>query len=158
MIKRFLPIALPLALAAASPLAPEAHAQIHPGFHLARAAKSFDGVNGVGGSVELRLPVLPVSFVVAGEYFFPGCEGCSLWGGSVDVHLSLRLPGVSPYGAAGLVLRNTDVSDTRVRTGGVGLGGGVNLTALGVRPFAEARYEILDGSGEQLVFRLGLRL
>jgi hypothetical protein len=156
MTRRFFTVAF--ALAAALPLAPEARAQISPGLHVARAADSFDGVNGVGGSVELSLPVLPVSFVLAGEYFFPGCDGCSLWGGSADIHLSLPLPVIRPYAAAGPVLRNIDVSDTRVRTGGFGLGGGVNLKTPIVGAFAEARYEILGDSGDQFVFRLGIRL
>lgn len=156
MTRRFLPVAL--ALAGAMPLAPEARGQINPGLHVARAADSFDGVNGVGGSVELSLPVLPVDFFFAGEYFFPACDGCSFWGGSADVHLTLSLPILSPYGSAGLVLRNADASDTRVRTGGLGLGGGVNLATLVVGAFAEARYEILDASDDQFVFRLGIRL
>ena len=156
MTRRVLPVAL--VFAAVVPLAPEARAQISPGLHVARATDSFDGVNGVGGNLELRMPALPVAFVVAGEYFFPACDGCSLWGGSADVHLTLPLRTVSPYGTAGLVLRNTDVSDTRVRTGGLGLGGGANLTTLVLGAFAEARYEILDGSVDQFVFRLGLRL
>jgi hypothetical protein len=156
MTSRFLPFVL--ALAAMVALAPGARAQISPGLHVARAADSFEGVNGLGGSLELRLPALPGALVVAGEYFFPGCDGCSLWGGSADIHVTLSLPTLSPYGTAGLVLRSIDVSDTRVRTGGLGLGGGVNLATLMVNAFAEARYEILDGSGDQFVFRLGLRL
>lgn len=156
MTRGFLPVAL--AIAAAMPLAPEARAQISPGLHVARAADAFGGVNGIGGSLELRLRVLPVDLFFAGEYFFPACDGCSLWGGSADVHLMLPLPILSPYGTAGLVLRNTNASDTRVRTGGVGLGGGVNLATSVVGAFAEARYEILDGSADQFVFRLGLRL
>lgn len=156
MTRRFLPIAL--ALAAAGPLAPEARAQIHPGLHVARAADAFGGVMGVGGSLELGLPVRRVDLFFAGEYFFPACDGCSLWGGSADVHVTLPFRTLSPYGTAGLVLRNTDASDTSVRTGGLGLGGGVNLATRVGGAFAEARYEILDGSGNQVVFRLGVRL
>ena len=157
MTRRLLPVAL--ALAAAIPVASEGRAQINAGLHVARAAKSFDGVTGVGGSLELSLPVLPVDLVLAGEYFFPSCDGCSLWGGSLDVHLPLLpLPVLRPYTAAGLVLRNIDASDTSVRAGGFGLGGGVKLTTPGLGAFAEARYEILDGSGDQFVLRLGLRL
>lgn len=148
---------LPLCLAAVVSLAPEAHAQISPGVHLARASESFDGVTGIGGSLRVGLPLVPFSLFVAGEYFFPGCDGCSFWGGSADVHVSLPLPVLTPYATGGVVLRNTDVSDTRVRTGGLGLGAGVNLRMLRVGAYAEGRYEFMDGSGDQLVFRLGLR-
>lgn len=156
MIRRFLPVALTLGMGLA--LAPEARAQLRPGLHVARAADSFGGVNGVGGSLELSLPVLPIDLFFAGEYFFPDCEDCSLWGGSADVHFTLPVPLLSPYGTAGLVLRNTDASDTSVRTGGLGFGAGVNVGALVVGAYAEARYEIMDGMGDQLVFRLGLRI
>jgi len=136
----------------------QAHAQISPGLHVARAVDSFDGVNGVGGSVQLSLPGVPLDLFVAGEYFFPDCDGCSFWGGSADVHFTLPVPVLTPYGAAGLVMRNTDASDTSVRTGGLGLGAGLNLNGFVVGGYAEGRYEFMDGSGDQLVFRLGLRL
>jgi hypothetical protein len=156
MIRQFLVFAF--AFAAVFSFVPEARAQISPGLHVARAADTFDGVNGVGGSLELSIPVLPVDFFVAAEYFFPSCDDCSFWGGSADVHLTLPIPLVTPYGTAGLVMRNTEASDTVVRTGGFGLGAGVNLSALVVGGYFEGRYEIMDGSGDQLVFRLGLRL
>lgn len=132
-------------------------AQIKPGLHVARATDSFDGVNGVGASVQVSVPVLPVDLFVAGEYFFPGCDGCSFWGGSADVHVSLPIPVVTPYVAAGLVLRNTSHSDTVVRTGGLGFGAGVNLNTLVVGGYVEGRYEFMDGSDDQLVIRLGIR-
>lgn len=155
MIRRFLPVALAVVLAATS--AHEARAQLSPGVHVARAANTFDGVNGVGGSLELSFPLLPIDVFVAGEYFFPDCDECSFWGGSADVHFSLPVPVLTPYATAGLVMRNTGASDTTVRTGGVGFGAGVNVGAVVLGGYAEARYEILDGSEDQLVFRLGVR-
>jgi hypothetical protein len=146
-----------LALALAGPLVPVSQAQLKPGLHAARAADSFGGVNGLGANLQLGLPLAPIQFLVAGEYFFPDCDGCSFWGGSADIHFSLPIPLVTPYAAAGLVLRHTAVSDTEVRTGGIGIGAGVNLNALVVAAFAEGRYEILDGGNDQLVFRLGVR-
>jgi hypothetical protein len=134
------------------------HAQIKPGLHVARAPDSFGGVNGVGGSLQLNLAVLPVDFFFAGEYFFTDCDNCSFWGGSADVQFTLPIPVLTPYAAAGLVLRNTDVSDTSVRTGGLGLGAGLNLSTLVVGAYAEGRYEFMDGSDDQFVFRLGVRL
>jgi hypothetical protein len=156
VIHRFLPLAIVLAALPAH--AAEAQAQIHPGVHVARAADSFGGgVNGVGASVEVGLPLLPVDLFVAGEYFFPGCDNCSLWGGSADVHLALPIPVLTPYASAGLVMRNTEVSDTTERTGGIGIGGGVNLSGLVIGAYGEGRYEFMDGDGDQLVFRIGLR-
>ncbi len=157
MTRRALPPALALAFAATLLLPAAGHAQLKPGLHAARAADSFGGVNGVGGSLQLGLPVMPIDLFLAGEYFFPDCDGCSFWGGSADVHFTLPIPVLTPYAAAGLVLRNTDVADTRVRTGGFGLGAGVNLGAVGLGAYAEGRYEFMDGSGDQLVFRLGIR-
>lgn len=150
-------LSVALVLAGLVAVATEAHAQVDPGVHVARAADSFGGVNGVGGSVRVGLPVAPVDLFFAGEYFFPDCETCSFWGGSVDLDLTLPAAVLSPYATAGLVMRNTDVSDTVVRTGGLGFGAGVNLGALAVGAYAEGRYELMDGSGDQLVFRLGIR-
>ena len=146
-----------LVLTALLSFAPEARAQIHPGVHVARAADSFGGVNGAGASVALGVPLVPVSLFVAGEYFFPGCDHCSLWGGSADVHFSLPFPIVKPFGTAGLVMRHTEVSNTQVRTEGLGLGAGVNVSALVVGAYVEGRYEIMSGGDDQLVFRLGVR-
>jgi hypothetical protein len=155
MIRRFL--ALAFVLVAMPALATEARAQIHPGLHVARAADSFGGVNGVGASVEVGLPLLPVDLFVAGDYFFPDCDGCSLWGASADVHLALPIPILTPYATAGLVMRNTEVSDTTERTGGIGVGAGVNLSGAVIGAYGEGRYEFMDGEGDQLVFRLGVR-
>lgn len=146
-----------VALLLAGPLAPGAVAQLKPGVHAARAADAFGGVNGLGASIHLGVPLAPIQFLVAGEYFFPECGGCSFWGGSADIHFSLPIPVMTPYGAAGVVLRHTAVSDTEVRTGGIGIGAGVNLNALALAAFAEGRYEIMDGGVDQLVFRLGIR-
>lgn len=156
MTRKFVPVGL--ALTAAMSFTPAARAQISPGLHVARAADAFDGVNGVGGNLALTLPALPVELFFAADYFLPACNGCALWGGSADVHVTLPRRTVRPYGTAGLVLRNTEASDTKVRTGGIGLGGGVNLATRVMGAFAEGRYEIMDGSGDQLVFRLGFRL
>jgi len=144
-------------LVAVFALAGAARAQTTFGLHVARATDSFGGVNGVGGSIELNVPVLPVNVFFAGEYFFPDCDECSFWGGSADLHFALPIPVVTPYGTAGLVMRGTHASDTTVRTGGLGLGAGVHLGMLALGVYAEGRYELMDGSDDQAVFRLGLR-
>ncbi len=146
-----------LACAAACALPFTAQAQLNPGVHLAHATKSFDGVNGVGGSLQLTLPLLPIDFQVAGEYFFPGCDDCSLWGGSADVHFAFPTPILRPYGAAGVVMRRAETPESEVRAGGIGLGAGLNLSALVMGAYAEGRYEFMDGGDNQFVFRLGVR-
>lgn len=146
-----------LALAVLLALPGATEAQVSPGLHVARAAKSFDGVNGVGGNLRVGLPVLPIDLFLAGEYFFPDCDNCSLWGASADVHLSLPIPALTPYATAGLVMRNFSASDVTIRTGGLGFGAGVNLGALAVGGFVEGRYELMESGDDQLVFRVGIR-
>ena len=151
---------LVLATVALGVHAPEASAQLNPGIHVARAADVFGGANGVGGSVELGFPLFPIDVFVAGEYFFPDCgtvDGCSFAGGSVDLHLGLPIPVLTPYATGGLVYRRIDVDGTGA-TAETGFGGGVgvHLGALVIGAYAEARYEVLDPD-DQFVFRLGIR-
>ena len=155
--------ALLTALVAAAWLgfAPAAQAQINPGLHVARAADTFGGSYGAGASLELSFPLLPIDVFVAGDYFFPDCgtaDGCGYMGGSADLHVSLPLPVLTPYGAAGLVYRQFDAGDgfEAVTHTGFGLGAGVNLGTLVLGGYAEARYEFVDPD-DQLVFRLGIR-
>jgi hypothetical protein len=155
MTARFGCLVLAIAFGAAVP--PTALGQVKPGIHVARATDSFGGVNGIGGNVLLKLPVIPIDVLLAGEYFFTGCDDCSLWGGSADVHFNLPIPLLTPYGTAGLVLRHTTVSDVQVRTGGLGLGAGLNLNALVVGAFAEGRYEFMSGGEDQFLIRIGVR-
>jgi hypothetical protein len=150
-----------LALAAFCLGASEARAQLNPGIHVARATDAFGGTNGIGGSVELSFPVFPIDLFVAGEYFFPDCgtvDDCSFMGGSADLHLGLPLPVLTPYATGGLVYRRTDAGGGTgaVAQTGWGAGVGVNLGALVLGAYAEARYEVVDPDN-QIVFRLGLR-
>ena len=142
-------------------LAPAAHAQMNPGFHLARAADVFSGTYGAGASIALSFPLFPIDVFVAGEYFFPDCgaaDGCGYMGGSADLHFTLPFPMITPYGTAGIVYRRFDAgadADAVANTG-FGLGGGVNLGTLVLGAYAEARYEFVDPD-DQVVFRLGIR-
>lgn len=151
-----------LALVALATLASPGRAQLHPGVHVARANDFAGGANGVGASLNLGFPLLPVEVFVGGEYFFPDCgnSDCGLWGGSADVHFKLPIPIITPYGTAGLVYRRSTVTDLDVvSTGtntGFGLGAGVNLGTILLGAYAEARYEFVDPDNE-LVFRLGVR-
>ncbi len=137
-------------------------AQLRPGVHVAHANDFAGGTNGVGASLELSFPLLPVDVFVAGDYFFPDCGDvdCGLYGGSADVHFSLPIPVLTPYGTAGLVYRKWKVTDFDVvSTGsdtGFGLGAGVNLSTIVLGAYAEARYEFVDPD-DQLVFRVGIR-
>jgi hypothetical protein len=159
MIRRALCTAV--ALAGLGLGATEARAQLNPGIHVARATDAFGGTNGVGGSVELSFPLFPIDLFVAGETFFPDCgtvDDCSFMGGSADLHLSLPIPVLTPYATGGLVYRRTDPGGGAgaVAKTGWGAGVGVNLGALVLGAYAEARYEVVDPD-DQVVIRLGLR-
>jgi len=158
MKRTLLPLAV--ALGALASWAPQAQAQLNPGIHVARATDVFGGANGVGGSVQLSFPLMPIDVFVAGEYFFPDCgsvSDCSFMGGSADLHLTLPIPVLTPYGTAGLVYRRTDPNGLgAVAKTGFGLGVGVNLGAVVLGGYAEARYEVVDPD-DQLVFRVGIR-
>jgi hypothetical protein len=159
MTRRLLPIGL--ALVAVLSAAGGARAQIRPGIHAARATSRGADVggttNGVGGSLELSFPLAPVDVLVAGDYFFPDCEGdCSLWGGSADVHLKMPIPVLTPYGAVGLVWRRSSFGDVTQDATGFGVGAGVNLGTIAFGAYLEARYEFVDPD-DQVVFRLGVR-
>lgn len=150
-----------LALAALSATATGARSQINFGIHAARAADAFGGANGAGASVELDVPLFPVDFMVAADYFRPDCgaaSGCSFMGATADIHFALPFPVVQPYALVGGVLRRTKANDASnaVNNKGLGLGVGVNLRALVVGAYGEARYEFVDPTRE-FVFRLGIR-
>lgn len=135
--------------------------QLEFGLHGARAVDVFGGANGIGASVEVGFPMAPVSVLAAGDYFFPDCgsaDGCSFRGASADLHFGLPFPVVQPYAAAGLAVRQSDAggSSERVTHKGVGLGVGVNLGAVAIGAYAEARYEFVDPD-DQFVLRLGIR-
>lgn len=157
MTRRLFPVLAALAVVGFT--APGASAQLNPGIHVARAFDVFGGANGVGGSLELSFPLFPIDVFVAGEYFFPDCGSvadCSFMGGSADLHFALPVPMLTPYGTAGLVYRRTDVGLGAVADTGFGAGVGVNLGALVLGGYAEARYEMV-GDDDQVVVRVGLR-
>lgn len=137
----------------------DAQAQLNPGIHVARAFDAFGGANGIGGSLELGFPLFPIDVFVAGEYFFPDCGSvadCSYMGGSADLHFSLPVPMLTPYATAGVVYRRMDAGIGAVADTGFGAGVGVNLGALVLGGYAEARYEFV-GEDDQVVVRVGLR-
>lgn len=156
MIRRLLPAGLTfLAVLAATG---EAHAQLAPGIHVARANDVGGGANGVGASVELSFPLAPVDVFVGGDYFFPDCGvvDCGLWGGSADVHFKMPLPVLTPYGAVGIVYRKSTADDVGSDATGFGIGAGVNLGTVLLGAYLEGRYEFV-GQDDQMVFRLGIR-
>ena len=156
MVRRLLPtvLALLVLLSTATP----ARAQVGPGVHVARMSDVGGGAYGVGGSLRLGLPLAPVDVFLAGDYFFPDCGpgDCSLWGGSADVHFTMGLPVLTPYGTVGVVYRSYSVSDVTADATGFGLGAGIDLGTLGLGAYLEGRYEFVDPD-DQFVFRLGIR-
>jgi hypothetical protein len=155
-------LALGLVLSAVLCSAGDARAQLRPGIHAARATWREVHVggttDGVGGSLEVSFPLVPVDVFVAGEYFFLDCGAgdCSLWGGSADLHLTMPLPVLTPYGAVGVVYRQYASGDVSAGATGFGVGGGVNLGTTLLGAYLEARYEFVDPD-DQLVLRLGIR-
>jgi opacity protein-like surface antigen len=119
-----------------------------------------DGGAGGGARLGLNLPVLPLDIVGVAELFSPSCsegrDGCSLWGASLDANLRLPIPLVRPYVTGGLSYRDGDRGGElgSKSESGLNLGLGVDLN-LGVRLFADWRYEFLD-EFEGSVVRLGL--
>jgi hypothetical protein len=159
MIRRLLPLGI--ALLAVLATTDAAQAQLRPGIHVARAtARGADvggTTNGVGGSLELGLPLAPVDLFVAGDYFFPDCTGdCSLWGGSADLHFKMPVPVLTPYGAVGLVWRRSSFGDVTQDAQGFALGAGVDLGTIALGAYFDARYEFVDPD-DQMVLRLGIR-
>jgi hypothetical protein len=157
MIRRFVLATGLIAAAMASPSS--LNGQI--GLHVARASDAFGGTNGLGASVGLGIPTLPIDVFLAGDYFFPDCgtgDGCSFRGGSLDLHLKVPFPVVQLYGAGGLVVRRTDAGDgsESVTHRGFGAGLGVDLGAILIGAYAEGRYEFVDPD-DQFVLRLGIR-
>jgi hypothetical protein len=151
-----------LVVAAFAVAAPGVMGQLNFGVHAARAADAFGGANGAGVSLELDVPLFPVDFMIAGDYFRPDCgaaSGCSYMGASADIHLALPFPVFQPYALAGAVVRRTkaDSGVDAVNHRGLAVGAGVNVRALVVGAYGEARYEFVDPK-HQFVFRLGLRL
>lgn len=140
--------------------APGLQGQLNPGLHAARATDILGGAYGVGVSLELDTPILPVDFMVAGEAFFPDCgsqDGCSLRGVSADVHFALPLPILQPYAAAGAVLRRTDPGGSAEVTNARGFAAGLGLNLrMVVGAYAEVRYEFVDPD-DQWIARLGIR-
>ncbi|HSG46179.1 MAG TPA: hypothetical protein VLA43_00065 [Longimicrobiales bacterium] len=154
-------LVVPLVLVCLGVLTSGLEAQLNPGIHAARAADAFGGANGVGASLELSFPLLPVEVFVAGEYFFPDCgsiDGCKYMGGSADLHFKLPVPVLTPYGTAGVVYRRSEAGAgaPAVSNTGFGLGAGVHLGTLVLGAYAEARYEFVDPD-DQMVFRVGIR-
>jgi len=148
-----------LAAAVASPSS--LNGQLDFGIHGARASDSFGGTNGLGASLGLGIPALPIDVFLAGDYFFPDCgaaDGCSLRGASLDLHFKVPFPVVQLYGAGGLVVRRTEAGDgaERVTHRGFGAGVGLDLGAIVIGAYAEGRYEFVDPN-DQFVFRLGIR-
>ena len=95
------------------------------------------------------------------EWFSPSCQegndGCSLWGGSLDVNARLPIPIVRPYLTGGWSFREFGLGGDGgdVSKNGLNLGGGLDVN-LGIRIFADGRYEWLGEGYDGVVVRLGL--
>jgi hypothetical protein len=157
---RYRVIAPALALMMSGSVAQGLQGQISPGIHLAKASQAFGGAYGLGASLEMGVPLLPVRFMVAGDYFRPDCggsSGCSFMGAGADVHFGLPAPVIHPYGLVGAVVRRTRAGSGQdaLSSSGLALGVGLDLRAVAVGAYGEARYEF--AGNDEFVFRLGIR-
>ncbi|MCG6954728.1 MAG: hypothetical protein LJF04_01945 [Gemmatimonadetes bacterium] len=135
-------------------------AQVSPGIHVARASQAFGGAYGLGASLDMGAPLFPVRLMVAGDYFRPDCgasSGCSFMGASADLHFALSAPVIHPYGLVGAVVRRRrdGVGQDARSSSGLALGAGLDLRAVAMGAYGEARYEF--AGKDELVFRLGIR-
>ncbi len=151
--------ALVLVLGGLLPLlaAEAAEAQGSFGAYAVRATESFDGANGVGVQAAVSFPVLPLEAFVAGDRFSPDCDGCSMWGGSIGVNVTVLPLGLaSGYVTGGLVRRRVDLGEEldSVTDDAFNLGVGMRAGLGGLNAFLEGRYEFFDDG--EVVLRLGL--
>ena len=151
-----------------------ARAQLHLG---AQGSMAFDRpsdetTTGVGVKAVLGLPAIPIEVHGSVDYFFPDCDpvDCSFWEANANAVFRLPLPGapLRPYLGAGLNYQSFGVDDVPAGVAvsdasgtGINILGGVELGATPlIRPFVEARYEIIDSDGleNQLVLSAGIIL
>lgn len=155
---------IPLVAAAAFALgATGVQGQLTFGIHVARTTRSVNGAaNGVGASLEVGVPLFPVTVMVAGDWFHPNCgasSGCSYMGASADLHFALPAPVVRPYLLAGAVVRRSKAGGGAgaVSDRGLALGVGVQLSGLALGAYGEVRYEFVTPH-HPVVFRIGIQL
>jgi hypothetical protein len=146
---------IPLALVAPQRVA----AQFNVGAHAARAADVFGGAWGVGATVGVDVPALPVGARVGADYFRPDCgaaDGCGYWGWTADVKVGVPFPFVRPYALGGVVRRRYDPGPGDATwDSGWAAGIGVDVGSLLLHAFGELRYEGVEPD-HQIVFRLGV--
>lgn len=158
--------ALLLALALL-PLRPaSADAQLRIGGHAAFAPDAFGGAWGAGLRGVLTLPGVPVGGSASFDYFFPDCpavqDDCALRGAEVALHLIPlpMAPVVRPYLAGGFAWRRFAPGGgvAAQDTSGFTAGAGIELRAIRVAAFAEARWEFVEAPEEQWIARAGIAL
>ncbi len=137
----------------------EGRAQVVGGVFGAYAQDAFDGMSGVGAQLGLDIPVLPIDVFGSGTWFLPSCDDCEVKGWSVGATLRpFPFPVARPYIVAGLTSRDLDdpANGYTLSPSGPFAGVGLDVALMGLRVFAEGRYEFLDGELEEAVVRAGL--
>lgn len=134
-------------------------AQLNFGVHAARAADVFGGAWGLGATVGVDVPALPVGARIGGDWFRPDCgiaDGCGYLGWTADVRVNVPFPVVRPYALGGIVRRRYDPGSADATwDSGWAAGLGVDVGTLVLRAFGELRYEGV-GPDHQFVSRLGV--
>ena len=98
---------------------------------------------GLGARVDLQAPLLPISVLGQGVYYFPDAADFSYSTYSLAARFRISTPLISPYGLGGWQWRRTTSAGTTSTESGVMLGVGVQLN-LGISLFLEANWEFHD--------------
>jgi hypothetical protein len=111
-----------------------------------------------GGDARLWVepPGSPLGVYLGAEYFLPDCpEECSLWGWRAGGYLRWVLPALDPYLTGAYVVQELDQGGGRSGNVGLALGIGARLH-LPIDAFAEATWEVFDGSPDGWSLRFGI--
>lgn len=145
-------------------------AQLHLGGQASLAfersgSEGNESVPGVGLRAVLGLPAIPVEVHGSADYFFSSCEpvDCSFWEVNANAIFRISTSGtpLRPYLGAGLNYQSFTLDESDSRGTGLNILGGFELGATPlIRPFVEARYEIINAEGldNQLLLTAGIIL
>jgi hypothetical protein len=141
-----------LALAAAAlvgTVTTEAKAQVSFGAQLSFADETDLGI---GARANIGLPFTGLRVIPAFDYFFPDREGLDYFeiSGNVAYSIGVPNPALSPYVGGGLLIARTSWDLPEISRSNTDLGlnllGGVRFGVGPIKPFAEARFAIVDDS------------
>jgi len=138
-----------------------ARAQVGAGGYFVRSSDPFGESEGVGARLQVGAPLVPVSLVLNGEWFFPDCgtSDCSLKGLTLDANYALAVPLLQPYVGVGWSVQQHTLAGQTSTKRGLNLGVGIVLALKSIRPFVDVRYRPSKVfSGNPYALRIGLMI